>query len=137
MLSVFENLFNASPDKNVQAETAEPNVLPEWISDHEGIVDWGIFYDSELMQSWARGLVSCAQSGSREEWLLQGPNVLVVGDEVATLSDLIQMGACQAGFRHLRIPVSAALELISNPRKIFENLGKLCTSQPKLSSCVK
>jgi hypothetical protein len=104
-------------------ESVQPAFPSQWVRELQGPVDWSRFYDNELLRRWANDLVLARQAGSREAWLLNGPNLLLIGDEVETLSEMVQMAASQAGFRHVRVPASAVSGLVESPRQSFESMA--------------
>lgn len=106
-------------------ETQVPPFPPEWLRELEGPVDWSNFYDYELIRGWADQMVVAREAKNLEVWLIQGPNLLLIGDEVETLSKMIQMAASQAGFRHVRVPATSVPEFLEAPRKTFESLAPM------------
>lgn len=98
-------------------------MLKQWSRDWVGPVDWGRFYDHSLTRRWANELVVARQAASAEAWLICGSNLLLVGDEVETMSELVQMAASEANFRYLRVPAADVPDLIDTPRRRFESLA--------------
>lgn len=123
MWSVLKSWFGETKS-NVEAESAKaPPFPPEWLSELKDPIDWSSFYDYELIRSWADQLVLAREAKSRESWLIHGPNLLLIGDEVQTLAKMVQMATSQAGFRHIRVPAAAVAELLETPRKSFESFA--------------
>ena len=123
MWSVMKQWFATSLSTNVVHNKVCRPIPPEWSRDYKEPIDWDRFYDSELLRIWAADLTAAAQASSNEDWLLKGPNLLLIGDEVETLSEMVQMAASQAGFRHIRVPAFAVPELIDAPRQSFESMA--------------
>lgn len=123
MWSVIKSWFAASQAEKVAETTACSSISPQWLRDYQGPIDWSRYYDSELLRSWATDLAAGSHVRSNEIWLLKGPNLLLIGDEVETLSEMLQMAASQAGFRYVRVPASAVPELIDAPRQLFESIA--------------
>jgi len=123
MWSVFKKWFVKNKSNDDAACSEVPTFPQEWLCELKGPVDWSAFYDHELIRSWADQMVVAREAKSRESWLIHGPNLLLIGDEVETLSKMVQMAASQAGFRHTRVPAAAVAELLETPRKSFESLA--------------
>lgn len=119
MWSVLTKWFSSQPAES-ETELADPPFPTKWIRDLQGPVDWNRFYDCALLRDWADSMVLAHKTGSTEAWLLNGPNLLVIGDEVETLSEMVQMAASQAGFRHVRVPATSVPDLVESPRQSFE-----------------
>ena len=70
------------------------------------------------MRKWANEMVLARQSESLESWFLHGPNLLLKGDEVETLSEMIQMAAIQTEFRYVRVPAANVSDLVECPQGV-------------------
>jgi len=123
MLSLFIGWFNKSNSTGDLKQPEAPPFPPEWIRELEGPVNWSRFYDFTLMRSWANEMALARQAESLESWFLHGPNLLLKGEEVETLSEMVQMSAYQAGFRHVRVPAANVSDLVDAPRKLFESMA--------------
>jgi|LauGreDrversion4_2_1035121.scaffolds.fasta_scaffold04825_5 hypothetical protein len=123
MLSLIFGWFNKANSPGDLNEPVAPPFPPEWIRELEGPVNWSHFYDFTLMRSWSNEIALARQAESLESWYLQGPNLLLKGEEVETLSEMVQMSARQAGFNHVRVPAANVADLIDAPRKVFESMA--------------
>jgi hypothetical protein len=123
MWSIMKKWFSDSQSANVSESKECLDIPTQWIRDLKGEVDWTRYYDSELPRGWADDIARAYQEHANEVWLLKGANLLLIGDEVDTLSEMVQMAARQAGFRHVRVPASSVPELIDAPRQTFESIA--------------
>ena len=123
MWSVLKRWFGESKSNEALESAETPTFPPEWLCELKDPVDWCSFYDFELIRGWADQMVVAREAKSRESWLINGPNLLLIGDEAETLSKMVQMAANQAGFRHIRVPATAIAELLETPRKSFESIA--------------
>jgi hypothetical protein len=123
MWSVLKSWFGEVKSNEAPESADAPPFPPEWLCELKDPVDWSAFYDHELIRGWADQMVVARETKSLESWLIHGPNLLLIGDEVETLSKMVQMAASQAGFRHIRVPAAAVAELLETPRKSFESLA--------------
>ena len=120
MWTLIKQLFGTSSSLGAGENLPSPPFPSQWIRETEAPVDWSRYYDVALLRDWTDGLARSRHEQSKEAWLLNGPNLLLTGDEVETLSEMVQMAASQAGFRHVRVPASAVPELLDAPRQPFE-----------------
>jgi len=123
MWAVMKKWFESSQSVSEQTPTNQAAFPAEWIRKLDRPVDWSRFYDFTLIKGWSESLAQSCKAQSRSDWLLTGPNLLLIGDEVETLSEMVQMAATQAGFRHVRVPASAVPELVDSPRRSFESMA--------------
>jgi hypothetical protein len=123
MFSVLRKWVGLS-QSNSHPDTTLPDTIPiEWFQDLVGPIDWNRFYDSELLRGWADEMTKASKAESYEDWLLKGANLLLIGDEVESLSEMVKMAASQAGFRYLKVPASSVPELVESPRQLFKSIA--------------
>lgn len=96
MFARFKEYFLSSTQDQA-LETVEPDFPFDWVKGDSDLMDWQRFYYPSLVQKWSEELKRAIAIGSDIDWTLLGPNVLIVGDEVETLKQMVYQAASSAG----------------------------------------
>jgi len=122
MFERIKNLFFFSTQVEV-SETLEPDFPLDWLKSDSDLMDWQRFYDPSLVQQWSDELKRASVADLDVDWALLGPNVLIVGDEVDTLKQMVHQAASSAGYQFIEVPTSACEDFTECPRARFEKLS--------------
>jgi hypothetical protein len=102
------------------SELQAANSYEEWLLPTENAPPWEQFFDTDLLQRWAREVrISVESAADIEHWKLVGPCIAIEHPDAEEGADLLRCAAREAGFAFARVPAPCVMQISSGLREAF------------------